>query len=335
MRFVSFIIIAALILSNCSCNRPDSISMKGLPKSDFTIEHACFLNQDTSIMIGRHKEYMNPESTKDIYFFEIYMSNNQGANWNLKTRIPFDTLMHLGEVIKSDSGLFSSVFLQNGDTYILHIKLYPTYSTKLVSTGKNRITPITFHGNLLFSITESNRGYDLITMDSIYRILNRVPVTSVSQGVLWKGKLAAIKRYINDQNLFIMDDKRLESYSCPLNTLFIKEIKNGICVAGNNESNDVEVYIYSDSFIEPHLLYSAKKYTFIREMITDNDKSIILILGKKAGAFMRYQLLVSKNSGIDWQQLDIPNSELYGACALYKENVYIYLINSKLIRYEL
>lgn len=335
-KFIGFIIILLLVMSSCSYEKPDNILMEGLPKSDFTIEYACFLNQDTSIIIGRHKKYMNQESARYVNSLEIYISESQGANWNLQTKLPFDTLIHIGNVIKSDSDLFTSLFLQSGDAYLLHIKLYPTYTAKIVATGKNRITPIAFHDNLLYSIAEYNRGYNLIIMDSTYRIINRVPSPSLSQGFLWNEKLTAIKRHINGRNLFVLnDDSRWDSYMCPLNTSFIAELKDGICVAGNNESKDMEICFYSHSLLSPHLLYSNNDYTFLREMITDKDKSIILVLGKKSGAFVKYCLAVSNNSGKDWQQLEIPNSELYGACTLYKGSIYLFMINNDLIRYKL
>lgn len=52
------------------------------------------------------------------------------------------------------------------------------------------------------------------------------------------------------------------------------------------------------------------------------------------GKFMKYKLFVSNNSGKDWKTFDIPNSELYAACSIYKDKIYLFLANNDLIRYR-
>ena len=74
-RIVIFITIM-MILIVCSHEKSDSVFMDGIPQSGFTIDNACFLNQDSAIIIGRHKEYNDSFPTQYSNSVEIYVSNN-------------------------------------------------------------------------------------------------------------------------------------------------------------------------------------------------------------------------------------------------------------------
>ena len=50
---------------------------------------------------------------------------------------------------------------------------------------------------------------------------------------------------------------------------------------------------------------------------------------------MSYKLIVSNNSGKDWKTIDIPNSELYAACSIYGNSIYLLLSNNRLIQYRI
>lgn len=97
----------------------------------------------------------------------------------------------------------------------------------------------------------------------------------------------------------------------------------------------MEVYFYNQSIHNPLLIYSSNDYTFVKELITDKEDTIILVLGYTSGIFMKYKLVISNNSGKDWETFDIPNSELYAACSIYGNSIYLFLTNNCLIQYRI
>lgn len=310
--------------------------MNGLPESGFTIDYACFLNQDSGIIIGRHKEYIDSIPTRYSNSIEIYLTQNKGAKCLLKSEIPFDDIIHIGNKIKNDSCLFVSLFSQNEDAYILQITHNPEYSAKLVSTGKTRYSPIEFKYNLLYSSAYSKGEHSLITMDSTFHVLNCILSPPLSHGLFEEDYLIAIRRYVRNKNLFVLDKSgQWNIYTCPSEPSFIAKLKNGICIAGYNKSNGIELYSYTQPSYNPQLIYSSDYYTFVKDLITDKSNTIILVLGYQAGIFMAYKLVVSNNLGQDWKTFDIPNSMLYSACTLHGDNVYIFLTNAQLIQYNI
>lgn len=335
MRFTNFIIII-LVLSGCSHVKPDSTFMDGIPQLGFTISYACFLNQNNGIIIGRHQEYNDSISTQYRNSIEIYMSSNKGAQWLLKSKLYFDDLTHIGNTIKSDSYLLTPLFSQSGDAYLLRITYAPEYSAKLTSTGQTRFYPIAFKNNLLYSVADFKDEHNLITMDSSYYVINSVPSPSLSQSLLGKDEMIAIKRYVRNNNVFVLDKNGQWGIStCPVSPEFIAELEDGICISGITESNGVEVYFYNQSIHNPLLIYSSNDYTFVKELITDKEDTIILVLGYTSGIFMKYKLVISNNSGKDWETFDIPNSELYAACSIYGNSIYLFLTNNCLIQYRI
>lgn len=335
MRFLHLIILM-LVMSSCSREKPDSVFMNGLPELGFTIDYACFLNQDSAIIIGRHKEYNDSFPTQYSNSVEIYVSNNKGRRWSLKSKIPFNDLIHSNNTIKSDAGLFTSLFLQNGDAYLLNTKYNPKYSAKLVYTGKTRYLPIAVKDGLLYSTTSEGNEFTLIAMDSVFHVLNRLPSPHLSQGVFLKNELFAIRRHAINNNIFVHDKQgHWNSYTCPINPSFIAELKDEICIAGNNQSNDMELYSFAQSEHNPQLLYSSNNYTFVKDLVTDRLNTIVLVLGYETGIFMSYKLIVSNNSGKDWKTFDIPNSVSYTACSIYGNVIYLFLTNNSLIQYRI
>lgn len=309
--------------------------MDGIPQSGFTIDYTCFVNHDNVIIIGRHKEYNDSIPTQCNNFVEVYISHNNGVKWLLLSKFPFEDLIHCGNTIKSDTGFLTSLFSQNGDAYLLNINYNPEYSAKLTSTGKMKYSPIAFNDNLLYSYADFNGEHNLITMDSTYHVINCVPSPPLSQCLFGKEEMIAIKRYVRNNNMFALDKNgQWDIFTCPVPPSFIVELEDGICISGVTESNGVEVYLYTQSIHNPLLIYSSNNYTFVKELITDKEGTIIMVLGYKSGMFMRYKLVVSNNSGKDWKTFDIPNSELYSACSIYRNHVYIFLTNNELIRYS-
>lgn len=322
-------------MSSCSSEKPDIVFMDGLPQLGFTIDYACFLNHDNVIIIGRHKEYNDSIPSQHNNSVEVYISQNKGGKWVLQSKFPLEDLIHYGNTIKNDTGFLTSLFSQNGDAYLLNINYNPEYSAKLISTGKMRCSPIAFNNNLVYSYADFDGRYNVITMDSAYRVINCTPAPHMSQCLLGKDEMIAIKRYVRNNNMYALDKNgQWDISTCPISAEFIAELENGICISGITESNGVEVYLYTKSIHNPLLIYSSNNYTFVKELITDKEDTIILVLGYKSGMFMRYKLVVSNNSGKDWKTFDIPNSELYSACSIYRNHVYIFLTNNELIRYS-
>lgn len=279
MRFINYIIII-LVLSGCSHEKPDSTFMDGIPHLGFIISYACFLNQDDGIIIGRHQEYNDSIPTQYRNSVEIYMSSNKGTKWLLKSKLHFDDLIHIGNTIKSDSSLLTPLFSQNGDAYLLQITYAPGYSAKLTSTGQTRCYPIAFKNNLLYSVADFKDEHNLITMDSSYHVINCVPSPSLSQCLFLKDEMIAIKRYVKNNNVFVLDKNgQWDISTCPVSPEFIAELEDGICISGITESNGVEVYFYNQSIHNPLLIYSSNDYTFVKELITDKEDTIILVLG--------------------------------------------------------
>ena len=228
--------------------KPDSTFMDGIPQLGFTISYACFLNQNNGIIIGRHQEYNDSISTQYRNSIEIYMSSNKGAQWLLKSKFYFDDLTHIGNTIKSDSYLLTPLFSQSGGAYLLRITYAPEYSAKLTSTGQTRFYPIAFKNNLLYSVADFKDEHNLITMDSSYYVINSVPSPSLSQSLLGKDEMIAIKRYVRNNNVFVLDKNgQWGIYTCPVSPEFIAELEDGICISGITESNGVEVYFYNQS----------------------------------------------------------------------------------------
>ena len=335
MRFINYIIII-LVLSGCSHEKPDSTFMDGSPHLGFIISYACFLNQDDGIIIGRHQEYNDSIPTQYRNSVEIYMSSNKGTKWLLKSKLHFDDLIHIGNTIKSDSSLLTPLFSQNGDAYLLQITYAPGYSAKLTSTGQTRCYPIAFKNNLLYSVADFKDEHNLITMDSSYHVINCVPSPSLSQCLFLKDEMIAIKRYVKNNNVFVLDKNgQWDISTCPVSPEFIAELEDGICISGITESNGVEVYFYNQSIHNPLLIYSSNDYTFVKELITDKEDTIILVLGYTSGIFMKYKLVVSNNSGKNWKIFDIPNSELYATYSIYGNSIYLFLTNNRLIQYRI
>lgn len=333
MRFINFIIM--LVLLGCSHEKHDSTFMDGIPQLGFTIDYACFLNHDKVIIIGRHKEYNDSIPTQYNNSIEVYISQNKGGKWLLKSKFPFEDLIHYGNTIKNDTGFLTSLVSQNGDAYLLNINYNPEYSAKLTSTGKMRCSPIAFNNNLVYSYADLDGEYNVITMDSAYHVINCVPSPPLSQCLLVKDEMIAIKRYLRNNNMFTLDKNGQWNIStCPVAPEFITELEDGICISGITESNGVEVYLYSQLAHNSSLIYSSSDYSFVKSLITDQEGTIIMVLGYKSGMFMRYKLIVSNNSGKDWKTFDIPNSEFYAACSIYKDKIYLFLANNDLIRYR-
>ena len=328
-----------LVMSSCSREKPDSVFMNGLPESGFTIDYTCFLNQDSAIIIGRHKEYNDSFPTQYSNSVEIYVSNNKGSRWSLKSKFPFNDLIHSGNTIKSDVGLFTSLFSQNRDAYLLNTKYNPKYSAKLVYTGKMMCSDVCssdLKNNLLYSTIRQRNRAILIVMNSTFQVTDSLSCPHLSQGVFLKDELFAIRRHTINNNMFVHDKQgHWNSYTCPVNPSFIAEIKDGICISGNNQSNDMELYSYDQSAHNLQLLYSSNEYTFVKDLVTDRLNTIVLILGYKTGIFMHYMLIVSNNSGKDWKTFDIPNSALYAACSIYGNSIYLFLTNNRLIQYSI
>lgn len=335
MRFISLIIFM-VVMSSCSRENPDSVFMNGLPELGFTIDYACFLNQDNAIIIGRHKEYNDSFPTQYSNSVEIYVSNNKGSRWSLKSKFPFNDLIHSSNTIKSDAGLFTSLFSQNRDAYLLNTKYNPKYSAKLVYTGKMMCSPIAVKNNLLYSTTRQGSGAILIVMNSNFQVIDSLSCPHLSQGVFLKDELFAIRRYVINNNMFVLDKNgQWISHTCPINPSFIAGLKDGICIAGHNQSNDMELYSYAQSAHNPQILYSTNDYTFVKDLVTDRLNTIVLVLGYETGIFMNYKLIVSNNSGKDWKTFDIPNSSLYAACSICGNSIYLFLTNNRLIQYRI
>lgn len=324
-----------LVLLGCSHDKLDSTFMDGLPQLGFTIDYACFLNQDNVIIIGRHKEYSDSIPSQYNNSVEVYISQNKGFKCVLQSKFHFEDLIYYGNTIKSDTGFLTSLFSQNQDAYLLNINYNPEYSAKLISTGKMRCSPIAFNNNLVYSYTDFNGENNLITMDSTYHVINCIPSPPLSQCLFWKDEMIAIKRYVRNNNMFALDKNgQWDISTCPVPPSFIVELEDGICISGVSESNGVEVYLYTQSIHNPLLIYSSNNYTFVKEFITDKEGTIIMVLGDKSEIFMKYKLFVSNNSGKDWKTFNIPNSELFSACSIYRNHVYIFLTNNELIRYS-
>lgn len=335
MRFINLIIFM-LVMSSCSREKPDSVFMNGLPELGFTIDYACFLNQDSAIIIGRHKEYNDSFPTQYSNSVEIYVSNNKGSGWSMKSKIPFNVLIHSGNTIKSDAGLFTSIFSQNGDAYLLNTTYNPKYSAKLAYIGKKICAHIAAKNKLLYSTIRQGNEAALIAMDSNFQVIDSLSCPHLSQGVFLKDELFAIRKNAMNNNMLILDKQgHWNSYTCPINPSFIAELKDGICIAGNNQSNDVELYSYAQSAYNPQLLYSSNDYTFVKGLITDRLNTIVLVLGYRTGIFMKYKLIVSNNSGKVWKTFDIPNSELYAACSICGNTIYLFLTNNRLMQYSI
>lgn len=321
---------------SCSREKPDNVFMNGLPELGFTIDYACFLNQDSAIIIGRHKEYNDSVPTQYSNSLEIYVSNNKGSRWSLKSKIPFKDLIHSSYTIKSDAGLFTSLFSQTGDAYLLNTKYNPEYSAKLVYTGEMRYLPIVVKKNLLYLTTSKENEFTLLTMDYTFHVLTHLPSPHLSQTVFGEDELYAIRRYAINNNMFVYDKNgQWHSHTCPVNPSFIAELKDGICIAGSIQSDGVELYSFTQSTQNPKLLYSTNYYTFVKDLITDRLNTVARVLGYKTGLFIKYKLIVSNNSGKDWKTFDIPNSVLYAACSIYGNSIYLFLTNNRLIQYRI
>ncbi len=334
-RIVIFITIM-MVLIGCSHEKSDSIFMDGIPQSGFTIDYACFLNQDSAIIIGRHKEYIDSVTNQYCNSVEVYVSNDRGVKWSLKSKFTFNELMHSGNTIKTNTEIFTSIFSQTGDAYLLNTKYYPGYSAKLISTGEARYLPIAVKNNLLYSTTNTENGFALLTLDSTFHILTHLPSPHLSQTVFWKDELYAIRRHAINNNMFVYDKNgQWHSHTCPVNPSFIAGLKDDICIAGSIQSDAVELYSFTHFAQNPKLLYSTNDYTFVKDLVTDRLNTMALVLGYKTGLFMKYKLIVSNNSGKDWKTLDIPNSELYAACSIYGNSIYLFLSNNRLIQYRI
>lgn len=185
------------------------------------------------------------------------------------------------------------------------------------------------------TISKENE-FTLLTMDSTFRVLNHLTSPHLSQAVFWEEELYAIRRYAINNNMFVYDKNgQWHSHTCPVNPSFIAELKDGICIAGSIQSDGVELYSFTQSAQNPKLLYSTNDYTFVKDLVTDKLNTVVLVLGYKTGIFMSYKLIVSNNSGKDWKTIDIPNSELYAACSIYGNSIYLLLSNNRLIQYRI
>ena len=332
-RIVIFITII-MVLIGCSHEKSDSVFMDGIPQSGFTIDYACFLNQDSAIIIGRHKEYIDSVPTQYCNSVEVYVSNDRGIKWSLNSKFTFNELMHSGNTIKTNTEILTSLFSQTGDAYLLNTKYNPGYSAKLVSTGEMRYLPIAVNNNLLYLTISKENEFTLLTMDSTFRVLNHLTSPHLSQAVFWEDELYAIRRYAINNNMFVYDKNgQWHSHTCPVNPSFIAELKDGICIAGSIQSDGVELYSFTQSAQNLKLLYSTNDYTFVKDLVTDKLNTVVLVLGYKTGIFMSYKLIVSNNSGKDWKTIDIPNSELYASCSIYGNSIYLFLSNNRLIQY--